>query len=122
MGKSSVVQARLIIYPEISTFKYNYLSFRASLVTQTVKNLPAMWETQVQPLDQEDPLEKGMAIHSSILAWRIPWTKESGGPWNHKELDMTKRLHLHFHLSFMLPNPVEIFSLAFLFLIQYPPQ
>ena len=39
------------------------------------KNLPAMWETQVQSLGQEDPLEKGMATHSSILAWRIPWTE-----------------------------------------------
>ena len=43
------------------------------------KNLPAMWETQVQSLGQEDPLEKGMATHSSILAWRIPWTEEPGG-------------------------------------------
>ena len=46
---------------------------------QTVKNLPAMKETQVQPLGQEDPLENGMAIHSSTLAWRIPWTEETGG-------------------------------------------
>ena len=45
-----------------------------------VKNLPAMQETQVQALHQEDPLEKDMAIHSSILAWRIPWTEEPGGP------------------------------------------
>ena len=44
-----------------------------------VKNLPAMQETQVQSLGREDPLEKGMAIHSSILAWRIPWTEEPGG-------------------------------------------
>ena len=44
-----------------------------------VKNLPAMWETWVQSLGQEDPLEKGMAAHSSILAWRIPWTEEPGG-------------------------------------------
>ena len=44
-----------------------------------VKNLPAMQETQVQSLGQEDPLEKGIAIHSSILAWRIPWAEESGG-------------------------------------------
>ena len=51
----------------------------ASLVTQAVKNLPAMQETQVQSLDWEDPLEKGMATHSSILAWRIPWTEELGG-------------------------------------------
>ena len=47
---------------------------RASLVTQMVKNPPAMWETWVQSLGWEDPLEKGMATHSSILAWRIPWT------------------------------------------------
>ena len=43
-----------------------------------VRSLPAMRETQVQSLDQEDPLEKGMATHSSILAWRIPWTEERG--------------------------------------------
>ena len=46
--------------------------FRGSLVAQRVKNLPAVQETQVQSLDQEDPLEKGMVTHSSILAWRIP--------------------------------------------------
>ena len=51
----------------------------ASLGAQMVKNLPEMWETRVRPLAQEDPLEKGMATHSSILAWRIPWTEESGG-------------------------------------------
>ena len=50
----------------------------ASLVAQIVKNLPAMWETQVRSLGQEDPLEKGMAIHSSILAWKIPWTEDPG--------------------------------------------
>ena len=51
----------------------------ASLVPQMVKNLLAMWETQVQSLGQEDPLEKGMATHSSILAWRIPSIEEPGG-------------------------------------------
>ena len=52
----------------------------ASLVAQRLKRLPAMWETQVRSLGQEDPLEKkGMATHSSILAWRIPWIEESGG-------------------------------------------
>ena len=51
----------------------------ASLVVQMVKNLPAMQETWVRSLDWEDPLEKGMATHSSILAWRIPWTEEPGG-------------------------------------------
>ena len=44
-----------------------------------VKNLPAVQETWVQSLGQEDPLEKGMATHSSVLAWRIPWTEEPGG-------------------------------------------
>ena len=60
-------------------------------MTQWVKNSPEMQETQkvwVQALCWEDPLEKEMATHSSILAWRIPWTEESGG--DHKELDMTK--------------------------------
>ena len=50
----------------------------ASLVVQMVKNLSSMLETQVQSLGWQDPLEKGMATHSSILAWRIPWTEEPG--------------------------------------------
>ena len=50
----------------------------AFLVAQMVKNLPAMQETQVWSLGQEDPLEKGLAIHSSILAWRFPWAEEPG--------------------------------------------
>ena len=54
-----------------------YLSW-ASLVAQTVKRLPAIRETQVQFLGWEDPLEKEMAIHSSTLTWRIPWTEEPG--------------------------------------------
>ena len=54
-------------------------NIRAFLVAQMVKILPEMQETQVQSLGQEDPLEKGMATHSSILAWRIPWTDEPGG-------------------------------------------
>ena len=51
----------------------------ASLVAHMVQNLPAVWETQVLSLGLADSLEKGMATHSSILAWRIPWTGESGG-------------------------------------------
>ena len=51
----------------------------AFLVAQTVKNLPAVWKTQVQSLGWADLLEKGMATHSSILAWRIPWTEKPGG-------------------------------------------
>ena len=52
-----------------------YTSTWASLVAQRVKTLPAMWETWVQSLGWEDPLEEGVATHSSILAWRIPWTE-----------------------------------------------
>ena len=52
------------------------------------KNLPAMQETSVQPLDWEDPLEKEMVTHSSTLAWRIPWTGYR--PWGHRELDTTE--------------------------------
>ena len=56
-----------------------YSQLWASLVAQRLKGLPAMWETWVQSLGQEDPLEKEMATHSSFLAWRIPWTEEPGG-------------------------------------------
>ena len=56
-----------------------HLSMGASLVAQMVKNLLAMQETRVQSLGQEDSLEKGMATHSGILTWRIPWTEEPRG-------------------------------------------
>ena len=61
-------------------------------MAQMVKNPPGMQETQVQSLGQEDLLEKGMATHSSILAWRIPWMEESDELQSrgHKELDMTE--------------------------------
>ena len=58
---------------------YYIWSQRSSLVVQTVKNLPAMWETQVQSLGWKDALEKKMAVHSSILAWETPWTEKSCG-------------------------------------------
>ena len=65
--------------------------FRASLVAQMVENLPAMQETWVGSLGREDPLEEGMPIHSSVLAWRIPRTVlESYSPWGRKELDTTE--------------------------------
>ena len=63
---------------------------RASFVAQLVKNLPAIQETWVRSLGWEDPLEMGKATHSSILAWRIPWTI-----WGRKKSDMTERLSLH---------------------------
>ena len=56
-----------------------YVAVVASLVVQRLKHLPTMPETWVRSLSREDPLEKEMATHSSILAWRIPWTEEPGG-------------------------------------------
>ena len=81
----------------------------ASLLAQLVKNPPAMQETLVWSLGWEDPLEKGKATHSSILAWRIPWTYS---PWVHKESDMTEWLSLHFHLRiFMLVTTLKLWLL-----------
>ena len=66
-----------------------------SLVTQMIKCLPAMQETWVRFLGWEDPLEKEMAIHSSTLTWKIPWTEEAldYSPWGRIELDTTEGLH-----------------------------
>ena len=71
-------------------------------MAQTVKHLSAMQETWVRSLVWEDPLEKEMAAHSSILAWKIPWTEEPGGlytPRGSKELDTTERFHFLKQLS-----------------------
>ena len=74
---------------------YPLQSSRASLVAQLVKNLPAVRETGVQSLCWEEPLEKGMATHSRILAWEIPWTEGLDySPWGHKELETTEWLTL----------------------------
>ena len=73
------------VYVHVCIYMYMHMCVHihtyiwASLVTQMVKNLPAMQGIRVQSLGQEDPLEKGMATQSSILAWRIPWTEEPGG-------------------------------------------
>ena len=69
-------------------------------MAQKVKNLPVMQDTQVQSLDWDDPLEKEMATHSSILAWRIPWMEEPGGlqPVGHEELDTNEQLTLSLSL------------------------
>ena len=69
------VFSSIVFFP----FMFNYKWKGVSLVAQMVKNLPAIWKTGVQFLGGEDPLEKEMATHSSILAWRIPWTEEAGG-------------------------------------------
>ena len=84
-----------------------------------VKNLPAMWKTWVWSLGQEVPLEKGMATHSSILAWIIPWIEEPGGytPWGLKESDITEWLTLsHTYYCFLY---ITLFLCSYLFLRYY---
>ena len=73
------------------------LYLRVSLAVQRLKCLAAVWETWVLSLGREDPLEKEMATHSSVLDWRIPWMEELGGlhSMGCKEFDMTERLHFH---------------------------
>ena len=107
-----------------------------TLVAQRLKRLPPMWETWVRSLGQEDPLEKEMAIRSSILAWRIPWTEKPGRLQSTgSQRVMTEQLHLHLqcicnrsrieldhpaqHLapnpktSFMCPNQKALLPLLF---------
>ena len=78
MGVADTFIILTVIMPSY-TFVKAYQLIRASLVPQTVKNPPAAQETGVRSLGRKDPLEKGKATHSSILAWRIPWTEEPGG-------------------------------------------
>ena len=73
-----------------------------SLVAQMVKNPPAMWESWVRSLGQEDPLKEEMATLSSSLAWRIPWTEEPGvgySPWGRKESGITEHSSTHIHTN-----------------------
>ena len=89
-----------------------------SLVAQPVKYLLIMLETWVQSLGQEDLLEKEMATHSSILAWKTPWMEEAGRLQSigHKELDRTERLHFHFQTnSFKMPLTPEIHTFSYQF-------
>ena len=80
-----------VLYIHMNVYKMYYHYNRASLIAQLVKNLPAIQETWVLFLGQEDPLEKEMATYSSILARKIPWTEEPGGlpSMGLQELDTT---------------------------------
>ena len=103
------------------------LNFGASLVAQTVKNLPALLEVHVQSLGQEDTVEKRGATHCSILGWRIPWTEEPGrlhsswwgyNPCGHKESDMTElrdtlKDPLYFRYTIYYIHPLWNSSLLF---------
>ena len=86
------------VYVYIYTHIYTYW---ASLVAQPVKNPPAKWEAWVQSLGWEDPLDKGKATHSSILAWRIPWTAQSAGSQRagHDRATSTSLRHTHTQMN-----------------------
>ena len=95
---------------DVRTLDSTFLTFRLGFsIGSVVKNPPAMQETSIRSLGWEDPLEKEMTMHSSILAWIIPWTEEPGGynPWSHKELDTTERA-LMFLLDISLQLDIEI--------------
>ena len=94
-----------------NTFSVYYKG--ASLIAQLVKSLTAVKETWVQFLGREDPLEKEMAPHSSILAWRVPWTEEPGElqPLGSQKLDMTEWLTHHHHHVWQRPQGTLIISL-----------
>ena len=99
-------------------------SYGASCVAQTVNNLPAMQETQIRSLGYEDSLEKGMAIHSSILVWRIPWTEEPGGlqsmGWQRVRHDWATNTFPFIPCSWIWrPNNVKISVLSNLIYILY---
>ena len=98
----------------MSYFYYTY----AFLMAQMVKNLPAMLDTRVWSLDWEDPLVKGMATHSSILAWRIPWAEEPGGLQSMgSQSDMTERL---IHTQLYLRSTCVCWSLSHVQLCAIP--
>ena len=87
-----------------SKFWYLHLE-KASLVAQVVKDPPAMWETWVRSLVWEDPLEKGLATHSSILAWRIPWTEKPGRLQSMGSQTRVSDFHFLFHC---IPSPTVV--------------
>ena len=99
--------AKVLKGPPLMGFVLFLACYRASLVAQTVKRLPTLRETRVRALGQEDPLEKEMATHSSILAWKIHGRRSTVGysPWDHKESDTTERLHYT-----SLPSMLHLFN------------
>ena len=92
----SPMLTRVMMFPNLPTPQFGDPSFPViyysctSLVAQRLKHLPAMRETWVRSLGREDPLEKEMATHSTILAWRIPWTEEPGGLQSTGSLSRTR--------------------------------
>ena len=90
--------------------------FRASLVAQRIKRLRAMWETGVWSLGREDPLEKEMATHCSILAWRIPWMEEPGGlqSMGSQRVGHDWMTSFHFFTSFYMQRAIDLTLLSWI--------
>ena len=96
--KHTNINIHFLLFKVIIRFNNVFINHLGALVTQKLKRLPPMWETWVRSLGQEDPLEKEMATHSIILAWRIHGQRSLVGysPPGRKESDTTERLHFHF--------------------------
>ena len=104
------IQRKSIYHHHVKRVKFSSFHYihRASLVAQPVKNLPAMWETWVRSLGWEDPLEKGKATHSSILAWRIPWTVQAMGlPRVRHDSATFSFISFHHIHRFIQPSPLS---------------
>ena len=105
-------EKKVYIYTQTLMYIYTW----DSLVAQMVKNLPAMQESQIWPLGQEDPLEKGKATPSRILAWRIPWREDPGGlqskgsQWVRH--DWTTNTHTHIYMQFFYIYPFSVLGFS----------
>ena len=130
VGKCSVFSIILFLFPHKRFF--TSWATRKSQLAQMVKNSPSMQETRVLSLGQKDALEKEMATHSSILAWRIPWREKPRGYqlWGCKESDMTEQLTFSFTFhkrcslclcfppTYLLTKVLEIHTLHFFWTLQ----
>ena len=99
--KHTNINIHFLLFKVIIRFNNVFINHLGALVTQKLKRLPPMWETWVRSLGQEDPLEKEMATHSIILAWRIHGQRSLVGysPPGRKESDTTERLHFLFFIN-----------------------
>ena len=104
---SQLVRGKTVVNPRFKSSEMYFPNFLdlASQVDQTVKHLPAIQETRVQSLGGEDPLEKEMSTHCSILAWKIPWTEEPGRPQSMGSQSRTQLKDFTFTFYFILLCP-----------------
>ena len=104
----------LLIFCRVLLLITNYRYLQASLVPQMVRNLPAVQKTWIRPLGREDPLEESMATHSRTLAWRIPWTEESG--WLRSKTLQRVRQNWATNIHVCMHRYIQLYLLICLFL------